>query len=534
MLRDYQQTLVDASRDTLYREGCRSVILQLPTGGGKTAILSEIFAAVYQNRRRGWFIVPRNELVRQASAHLAKWQVPHGIIDAAHQESRAYYIHIVSKDTILRRLDKIKNLPDLVVFDEAHIALDGQAKIMQAAAENPRIKFIGLTATPERQDGRGLSELYEDIVYGASIPYLTEAGFLAPLRYFAPPVAGIEAVRFKGGEADEAELDALMTERAVYGKAVEYYREYGKKPDGSFMRALGFCHGVKAAEKQAAEFRAAAFRAEAISGYMPKARQRALIDGFNGGSIPVLINADLLTYGFDSPGIEYGFSLRRTASRALYFQIVGRLLRTAPGKKEALFFDHANTIGLHQDPRYPGVPLFYIADLRWNFTGSEKRKVLRKDMPQIRQCPYTAWEICMRPYPCPQCERYVPNEHEALVVESIPLAERKQPGSPYVITDAEKRELQDEVIRYAGMVRTARDDTGLDQAIARLLEIAKRLGHAPMWVYYRVNRQRRLVDIPILWSICRVMGYKPGWVYFKKKELAEGKEIAKKVEEGVV
>jgi superfamily II DNA or RNA helicase len=531
MLRDYQQDLVNESREVLYTEGLRSLVMQLPTGGGKTAILSGIFAAVYGNKKRGWFVVPRNELVRQASAHLKKWGVPHGIIDASHKESRACYIHVVSKDTILRRLGKIKNLPDMIVFDEAHVALDGQRKIMRAAEENPRIKFIGLTATPEREDGRGLSELYDDIIYGASIPYLTEAGYLAPLRYFAPPVEGIEAVHMKGGEADEEELDAIMSERAVYGKAVEYYREYGRRPDGSPMRALGFCRGVKAAEKQAAEFRAAGFRAEAVSGYMSRARQRALIDGFNGGNLDVLVNADLLTYGFDSPGIEYGFSLRRTASRALYFQIVGRLLRTAPGKTGALFFDHANTIALHQDPRYPGVPLFYIPDLTWNFAGREKRKVSRRENRPVRLCPYSGFEVCTKPCPCRQCERYAPKENETPLIESVPLSERRMPREQYLITAAEKRELQDEVIACCASARQAADDDSLDKAVAALLEIAERLKYTPMWVYHRINTQKHVVDVRILWSICRVKKYKSGWVHFKKQELSRGKELLKAVGE---
>ncbi|MDR1353531.1 MAG: DEAD/DEAH box helicase, partial [Treponema sp.] len=490
-LRDYQARLVDASREKLYTEKKKSAVLQLPTGAGKTAVLSEIFAALYRNKKRGWFIVPRRELVRQASAHLAKWGVRHGIIDASHEESRAYLLHVVSKDTAVRRLGKIKNAPDLAVFDEAHVALDGQAKVMRAMEGlNPRVKFLGLTATPEREDGRGLSELYEDIIYGASIPYLTEAGFLAPLRYFAPPVEGIERVRFRGGEADEAELDAVMTERAVYGKAAEYYRNHGRKADGSYMRALGFCHGVKAAEKQAAEFRAAGHAAEAVSGYMPKARQRALIDGFNGGRVQVLVNADLLTYGFDSPGIEYGFSLRRTASRALYFQIVGRILRTTPGKGEALFFDHANAISLHQDPRYPGTPLFYIPDLEWNFAGKEKRKAAAKGKPPLRMCPYNAFEICLKPCPCARCERYAPGENGEPIIESVPLAERQGPGEQYVITAAERRELQDDVIRYCEIARLAADDNSLDRAVKKLAGIAKRLGYAPMWVYRRANAQK--------------------------------------------
>jgi superfamily II DNA or RNA helicase len=530
MLRDYQNDVIDKSRQYLAKYD--RIIIQLPTGSGKSIVISEIIKLATKNRYRCWVVVPRKELIRQQSAHLLKWGVRHGIIDADHKESNAYLTHVVSRDTIIRRLGKIKNKPRLLIIDEAHIALDSQKRIIDALSVDNKLKVVSFTATPEREDGRGLSELYEGVIYGASIPYLTEAGYLAPLRYFAPPVEGIEAVRFKGGEADEAELDALMTERAVYGKAVEYYREYGRKADGSVMRALGFCHGVKAAEKQAAEFRAAGFRCEAISGYMPKGRQRSLIDGFNGGSVDLLVNADLLTYGFDSPGVEYGFSLRRTASRALYFQIVGRLLRTAPGKTEALFFDHANAIGLHQDPRYPGVPLFYVPDLAWNFTGREKRKVNRKEKPPVRLCPYHAFEICIKPFPCPQCERYQSRD-EAPVVESIPLSERGRPGEQYVITAAEKRELQDEILALACRAREAAEDEALDGAVRSLIERAKRLGYAPMWVYYRVNTQKHVADVRLLWSICRVMGYKPGWVHFKKQELTEGKAMLKAVEGAV-
>jgi superfamily II DNA or RNA helicase len=525
MLRDYQRDLVDAAREKLYRENKRSVVIQLPTGGGKTPIVAEIFSSVFSRKKCAWFVVPRNELIRQASEHLQRWHVPHGIIGNSRKESRVFIVHVVSKDTILRRLDKIKRIPDLVIFDEAHIAFDGVKKIMASlVCLNENIKFIGVTATPEREDGRGLSELYEDIVYGPGIPYLTQCNFLSPLKYYAPPVEGIELLKFKGSELDENELDKIMTERAVYGKAVDYYSRYGKKPDGAWRRALGFCLGTKAAEKQAAEFRKAGFRAEAISGYLPKARQRALIDALNSGTVQILVNADLLTYGFDSPKVEYGFSLRRTKSRALYFQIVGRLLRVAPGKTEALFFDHADAIRLHQDPRYPGVPLFSVPDLSWDFEGQMKKRKRKAAPPaEVRRCPYQAFEICTQSIRCPQCERYKPQEKDGpVVVESIPLQERRALQNAHIITAAEKREAQDDVIRYAEMARTAADDDSYDRAVAALVNIAEQLGRSVMWAYHYVNKNKYVVNVRLINSIGKAKGYKEGWAFYRIQELRDG------------
>jgi len=118
-LRDYQVQCVNNVRDILYKQGKRSVVLQSPTGSGKTAIVSAITKTVLDNNRgklkdnakRVWFIVPRRELVKQTQAHFAKWGISFGIIDATHKESRAYDAQIVSLQTLMRRLDRIKEFP---------------------------------------------------------------------------------------------------------------------------------------------------------------------------------------------------------------------------------------------------------------------------------------------------------------------------------------------------------------------------------------------------------------------------------------
>jgi superfamily II DNA or RNA helicase len=129
-LRDYQSQAVDAVRTKLYRENLRSVVLQSATGTGKTVIVAAIARAVQDRGKRVWFIVPRKELVEQSKAHFARWGISFGVIDAQHKESRAYKAHIISLQTLMRRLDRIKEWPDLVFFDECHLNYDAQKKIM--------------------------------------------------------------------------------------------------------------------------------------------------------------------------------------------------------------------------------------------------------------------------------------------------------------------------------------------------------------------------------------------------------------------
>jgi len=376
-------------------------------------------------------------------------------------------------------------------------------------------KFIGLTATPSRTDGRGLATLYDDVVYGASIPYLTQCGFLSSLKYYAPPTEGVKALKFRStGEVDNDELDKLLTDRAIYGRAVDYYEKLARLPGGMYRRGVGFCAGIAAAGKQAEEFRARGFRAEHVHGSMPEKKQRALIDGLAKGSLQVLCSADLLLYGWDSPNVSYGFLLRRTKSKALFFQIVGRILRVADGKSDAIFVDHTATVDLHTDPAYPGIPPFYLDCVEWNFNGKAGKEKTKAPPPEVRLCPYEDFRVCTKKIRCPECERYVPTEGEEQIIESIPLQERMAAMTPQVISPAEKKEWQDAVI---GCVQAAReaDDEAYDKAVKALCDIAKELNYRPMWCYYQLTSNRYTVDERAIHAIARVMGYKPYWA---KKE----------------
>jgi superfamily II DNA or RNA helicase len=527
-LRDYQGAAINAAREAL--TACDRVCVQGPTGSGKSVVISAILKSAMDKGNTCWVVIPRKELIRQQSAHLSKWGVKHGFIDASHKESRAYKCFIVSRETVMRRLGKIKQPPALILFDEAHIALEAQKKIIRAMTETAgKVKVLGFTATPETLV-HPMTLVYQTCVYGPPITYLTQAGYLSPVRYFAPPVEGLENLHWRMGEVKEDELEAIMKKHAVYGKAAEYYKRYGQG-----RRALVFCRDIRASAEIAAEFRAAGVRAESIDGGMGMGKRKFLVDGLVSGRLDVITSAELFCYGIDIPAVEYIALMRPTQSKAIYFQQVGRGMRVSEGKKDCLVFDHVDNISRFQDSRYPGVPLFSVPDLTWNF-GGEKKKAKKEALPppEVRRCPFNAFEICLLSIRCPQCEKYAPAGDEGVpVIESIPLRERRTLAEAHIITEAEKREAQDEVIRYTDIALTAADNDSYERAVAELVKIADRLGHSPLWVYHLVNKNEFVVNVRLINAIGKAKGYKPGWAYHVRDELkailnTEGKRNGKK------
>ena len=519
-LRPYQKQQVDGARKVLSRK--RSVLLQLATGGGKTHEFSDITSRTTANGHRTWIVVPRNELLRQASDHLAKYSVPHGLIDSKHKESRAYKVHVVSKDTLIRRYDKVKNWPDLLVMDEAHLYLDRQIDIASRLPE--RSKIIGVTATPERLDGRGLSTasggLYDDIVYGPTIAELVGMDYLSDMRYFCPPGAEeIKELHRRGTEYNPEELEALLQRRKIYGGAIQHYKEHA---DGK--PALVFCRSVKAAAETAQRFNDAGYRFENIDGKMTYAKRKAIIDGLRDGRIQGLTSCELITYGLDVPRVEAIIMLRPTLSRTLFFQMIGRGLRPSPGKDACVILDHVGNLQEHGHP---------LEDYDWQFHGRDKRT----GREGISRSTLKICQTCFLYFDgdtCPHCggihkKKKRPDIEEIdgrLVEVKTPVEFKKRPAE-------EQREIQDGIGRLIEACQLLPDGDGYfkidDSAVSELLMLAKSLGYDEMWVYHRVSEGMLAVNVPLLHAIARVKAYKTGWVYVKTKELNKAKTGLKKM-----
>lgn len=376
-LRPYQSEAIHGLR-TAFADGCHSPLLVLPTGGGKTVCFSYLTSQLASRGKRAAVLVHRDELVDQVSDTLASFDVPHGFIAAGRLYDRRPLVHVASVQTLARRMDRVA-VPDYVICDEAHHCI-GASTWGKVVAEwrrvNPALRLIGVTATPERLSGEGLGEVFDEMVLGPSTRELIDLGALAEYRLFAPSQQlDLSGVRSRMGDFIRGEVAAKVDKPAIIGSAVGEYRA---KLNGA--PAVAFCVSIEHAEHVAEQFRAQGFRAAKLDGTMDRGVRRELVKDFGRGVVQVLTSVDVISEGFDIPGIVGAILLRPTQSLGLYLQQVGRALRTAPGKEAAILLDHVGNSqrhGLPDDPR------------EWSLLGRERKGRGAKDPDDvaIRQCP---------------------------------------------------------------------------------------------------------------------------------------------------
>jgi superfamily II DNA or RNA helicase len=464
VLRDYQAQLLDDAREAFRAH--RRVLAVLPTGGGKTVSFADLTRRVAERGKRVVITAHRIEIVQQISGALTAMGVPHGMIAAGHPRN-GQPVQVGMVQTLARRTQHL-DVPDLLVIDEAHHAVAGTWATLAAAW--PRARILGVTATPERQDGKGLRAAFDAMVIGPSVRDLIERGHLAPFRHWSTPEAfDTSGIRTTAGDYNAADVAAAMVKQRIVGCAVTEYRQ---RADG--LPAVAFCPTVAFAEQVAADFRAAGIPAAAVDGGMAPHARAAALDGLRRGTIRVITSCDLISEGFDVPAIGAAILLRPTKSLGLYMQQVGRVLRPKPDGSHAVIIDHVgNGIahGLADAPR------------EWSLDG----KAARRETPPVRQCP-----ACYRVFAAgeaPDCttapcglapdtasgssERKAP---EVIAGELVDLTETVRVGwAPG--TDLRASPLRD-VLRHA---RTRE----------QLAAVAAARGYSPGWVHHVMRTRER-------------------------------------------
>jgi len=380
-LREYQEQAIHALRASL-AQGKRRPVLVSPTGSGKTRTAVEVIRLAVEKGNRVLLLAPRRELIYQASGVLERAGIVHGVIMAGEPMNRYATVQVASFDTLWARRNRMP-LPvaDLVIVDEAHLSIAAtRRKLLDAY---PEARIVGLTATPARGDGRGLGEIYDDLVEAWPIGRLQEAGYLVPTRYFVPSKPDLEGVKRKrDGDYQEAELGHRMDQPQLVGDIVANWLRIA--PGRS---TVVFCVTRAHSRHVCQEFRRAGVRAEHLDGETDLDERRAILERVAAGKTTVLCNVFVATFGLDIPRLEVAVMARPTRNVTLYLQTVGRVLRPYQGKTEAIVIDHAGAVDQHGRVE---------DDFPWSLGGDETVAERKRKQQQERKEP--------KDLTCPSCK----------------------------------------------------------------------------------------------------------------------------------
>lgn len=339
--RQYQADAIMQARLRL-RGGARAVLLICPTGGGKTIIASDIIRSAVERGSRTLFLAHRRELILQTGEKLNRFGVRHGLIMAGEKMALQEKCQVASIQTLARRRDVLQRV-DLIFFDEAHHAAANSYQ--DVLKWFPEAKVIGLTATPWREDGLGLGDVFDSHVIVSTPRQLRDEGYLCPVGGWVYETIDTSAGKVRGGDFVPSTLTGAATSKRILGDVVEEYVRHA-----SGKRAVVFAVSVDASEKMALAFQQAGVPAEHIDGETPKEQRDATLARLRSGQTLVVCNCNVLTEGFDCPELEVCILTRPTLSPGLYLQMVGRVLRPAAGKERARIHDHAGLLAMHGHP----------------------------------------------------------------------------------------------------------------------------------------------------------------------------------------
>ena len=359
----------------------RSVMAQMPTGTGKTVVLASVVESFLGEHplKSVWIVAHRRELVSQIqetiervfSNRLAEKEdgssdnLIEKPLDSSLFTLRSSLIKAMSIQWLARHYDEIGEEPGMIVIDEAHHALAKTYKEMWDRF--PKAKFLGLTATPCRLNGKGFIDLFDVLVQSWSVPEFISKGRLATYDFVSIKSNGvtqrlIDSLQKRGADGDyqNKEMDMLLNKRPSIERLYRSFEEYGKDRKG-IVYAINISHAKKIVEL----YQEHGIKAVAIDSNTPAAERQADIEAFKKGDIQVLVNVDIFSEGFDCPDVEFVQLARPTLSLAKYLQMVGRGLRVAKGKKCCVIIDN---VGLY---RVFGLPS-QIWDWKATFEGRLK------------------------------------------------------------------------------------------------------------------------------------------------------------------
>jgi len=418
-LRQYQETALSKLRLSIGK-GNKKILLVAPTGSGKTVIACALIRKATNKNNQVLFVAHRRELIKQCSKKLNDFDVEHGIIMALQAPNSYAKTQVASIQTLTARKDKpgfVLPSADIIIIDEAHRST---SKSFQTLIKNyPGAIVIGLTATPCRTDGKGLGNIYQDLIECESIKKLTDQGYLVPSKIVAPTIPDLEGIKIIGGDYEKRSLSSRMDNVKLIGDIVMHWEKYAdNRPTVVFATSIAHSKHIRNI------FRDSNISAGHIDGEMDELEREKQLDLLNQGKIKVLCNCQVLTEGWDEPKVSCVIIARPTKSYGLYLQMVGRSLRICPGKKDTLIIDHAGCVYEHGFPD---------DEPHWSLSKTITKEPKKREKKPIEKQPITCLNCFAVYYPekdlpgCPECDWLPTKQAKVLLVKQGRLVELPKP-----------------------------------------------------------------------------------------------------------
>ena len=455
-LRPYQEEALQDIRASV-GQGVRRLVVQAPTGSGKTLLAAAIGQGAQRKNNKLVFVVPAISLIDQTvDMFYAEGIRDIGVIQANHVLTDwSKPIQVASIQTIRAR----KAYPEaaVVLVDECHQLHAEHVKWM-SHPDWQNVPFVGLSATPWT---KGLGRYFESLLVMSTTRELIEQKYLSPYTVFAADHPDLSEVKIVAGDYHEGQLSAVMQSGELVANIINTYQD-------KWNKGKTFCFGVDCAHAQMlqARFLDAGISAAYQDAKTTMKERNAIKAGFHDGTYSIVCNVGTLTTGVDWD-VRCLILARPTKSEMLFVQIIGRALRTAPGKDKAIILDHTDTT----------MRLGFASDIHHDYLNGgrfdEAAKVIRK--PAL-------------PKPCARCACLIP-----VGVKVCPScgAERVAPVSQIF-------EREGVLVQFDGAFRKKGD----------------RKAHT-----YTIQEKARF--FAQLKGYCLLRGYKPGWAAMKYKDKFE-------------
>jgi len=339
-LRPHQIKAVEMLRDSL-RRGKHRPVLAAPCSFGKTITAAYLLSEAAKKGRRGIFICDRVKLVQQALDAFDREGLDVGVMQGQHErQNYRAPIQIASIQTIARR----KHLPefDFAIVDECHVHYKTTQYMMDRYSAVP---FIGLSATPY---SKGLGKAYNDLVIPITPEELLEQEYLCPVEYYGGANVDTSKIKPRALQTGGSDFDPKDLAKATEddeGLVGDIVRNWFKYAEG--RQTIAFSPSIKHSKEMVDIFNANGVPAVHIDGYMDPEERGVIFDAHDRGEFLILSCSRLLNTGYDAPKVSCLIDCFPTRSTIAYVQRAGRIMRTYPGKEQAIYLDHAGNVARH-------------------------------------------------------------------------------------------------------------------------------------------------------------------------------------------